>query len=107
MLGLAPRSGFKPNGSNYSTCGYYYYCFNGSLFSQAGDNARAFSCPLKDNDTLEVYLDRNARTISFKVGDGERKVAFINVACTESLYPAIEISSDGASVEIISVDVAN
>jgi hypothetical protein len=36
MVGMAPKSNFKTNGNNYTNCGWYLYCCDGSLYSQDG-----------------------------------------------------------------------
>ena len=101
MIGFAPKNTFQVNGLNFNRSGWYIYSHNGCLYSQAGDGgSRAlYGKAIVVNDIVEVSYNANAKTISFKVNQSEFQNAFQNV--TGDLYPALELSSPGASLEIV------
>jgi len=58
MLGYAPSS-INKTGSNYTSCGYYVYLANGSLYSQSGDSNRNYSStPYSSNSLIGVSWDK-------------------------------------------------
>jgi len=101
MVGLSPTSNFKKNASNYSTSGWYMH-LNGSLYSQNGDSGRGYQSAVNNNSIIEVLYDKNNKTISFRVNDAAPSVAFTNVP--NNVYPALDIHTQNASVELISID---
>jgi len=52
------------------------YLNDGSLYSQSGDNQRAYRTPIKNGDEVEVILDSAKRQISFKVNGTNFGVEF-------------------------------
>jgi len=42
MMGFAPKN-INLNGSNYNSCGYYFYNYNGTLYSGNGKSGTSFS----------------------------------------------------------------
>ena len=100
MIGFAPKNTFQVNAQNYNRSGWYIYSNGGTLWSQAGDNRRAlYGKAIVVNDIVEVSYNANAKTISFKVNQSEFQNAYQNV--TGDLYPALELRSQGDSVEIV------
>jgi len=103
MIGLAPKNNFQVNGMNYSTCGYYLYVNNGTLYSQNGDSNKAYLNRLVSNsDTVEVNWNSDARTILFKINSNSGNIAFQGIQESE-LYAAVNFYDANSSVQILSI----
>uniref|UniRef100_A0A6B2LF59 Potassium channel tetramerisation-type BTB domain-containing protein n=1 Tax=Arcella intermedia TaxID=1963864 RepID=A0A6B2LF59_9EUKA len=100
MLGMAPKKNFNINGSNYTSCGWYYYAHTGGLYSSKGDGNRSYATALQVGSILEVIFNKEQKTISFSVDGIPKGLAYSNIA-EDEIFPAIEIHDQGISIEIL------
>jgi len=72
MLGFATKD-IKLSGSNYESNGYYFYIYNGTLYSQGGDWAKAYSTKFGStaNTIYGAAYDKKKRNSYFLYGRKE------------------------------------
>lgn len=100
MLGISPKIGFKSDDANHSTCGYYLYLLDGTLYSAKGDFGKNYTAPPKLGSVIELFYEKQQKTISFVIDGIPKGIAFSDVELDE-WYPAAEMYYDGCSVEIL------
>jgi hypothetical protein len=99
MVGLAPKTGFRPNGHNYNSCGFYLHV-HGTLYGQDGTSGKAYrGSAIMNGSTIQVIYDKPNQQIRFKVDNQDYGVGFSNV--TGDLYPAVEFYDLHASVKLL------
>ena len=65
MVGVAPID-FDINSSDYSTCGWYFYCYNSALYSGPPFNYGGSGTNLsKVNDEIIVVMNMKKRTLKY------------------------------------------
>ncbi|KAL9655567.1 hypothetical protein ABK040_002234 [Willaertia magna] len=105
MMGFAYKSKFKPNSSNYSSCGWYLYCNNGTLYSEKGDSGKSYTnqnMKSVNGMIIEAIYDPDKKTISFKVNNVDCGIAFIGVEnLSNDLSPAFDLNDQGFEFEFI------
>jgi len=100
MIGMAPRNGFKVNGLNQTSCGWYLYCHEGTLCSQQGDSYRAYATAIGNGSVVEVVFDAQKREISFTIDGVSKGVAFSNLPQGD-FYPAVGIWDQRIVLELM------
>jgi len=98
MVGLAVADKVNLNGTNYTRSGWYYYVNNGNLYSQNGDNSRAYAQTQYSTNITVVY-DRETRTIKFIVDGIDLGVAYKEIV--GELCPCVEMHDQGSIVELV------
>lgn len=101
MVGLAPKTNFQKDHYNYTTCGYYFYIYTGTLYSQAGDNNKEYHERIRLPTTIEVYFNKQQKTIGFKFDGVDKGVAFEDVDVSQDLFPALDFYDAGAKLELL------
>ncbi len=95
MIGMAPRNGFKKDGYNYNSCGWYFNCYDSTLFSQNGDNYKSYGnnekVKIKKDEIITVKL--NEGNLSFFINGKDLGIAYNNLQ--KNLYPAICTAGSG------------
>jgi hypothetical protein len=100
LIGFASKNGFKCNGTNYNTCGYYLQTRTGKIFSK-DVKGEVYVDDFKGT-IIEAIFDSKKKQIKFALNGKGCKVAFTNVQESE-LYPAIEIKEPNASLTLLTL----
>lgn len=101
MIGMAPKT-FALNGQNYSSCGWYLYVGDGTLYSQQADSDRGYAYPVQNGAIIDVHYNPVDKQIGFSFDGTPNGVAF-NITTNVDIFPAVEFSDVGASVELVSL----
>jgi len=101
MIGLAPKSTFRPNELNLNRSGFYIYVSTGGLYSQQGDSNRAYGSAIANGSMIEVLFVAASKQISFVVDGKNLGVAYTINSITEALYPAVDFNEVGVCLEYI------
>jgi hypothetical protein len=66
MFGFAPKK-INLTGSNYSSCGYYLYVCNGTLYAQTGESNSTYSnnFAFTSGSLIGAKWDKKKGTITF------------------------------------------
>ena len=100
MVGVAPND-FDINSSSYNTCGWYYYCYNSTLYSGPPYNYSSKSSGLsKVNDEIIVVMNMKKRTLKFIINNEDKGDSYTNIPIDKPIFPAILIHNKNDSVEI-------
>jgi SPRY domain len=99
MVGFAPSKLFDVSKSNHSSCGWYLSLYSGYLFSQNGDNGKAYSSRCQAVDTVTCVYNASTSEISFEKNGVSLGVAFTNVN-GEDIAPAVELVHAGDSITL-------
>jgi len=87
MVGVAPQ-GINKEGYNYSNCGWYLDCRSGGLYSQSGDENKAYAHKCYDNGTVITATLKDG-CLSFSVNGVDKGIAFRGLP--DNLFPAFDI----------------
>jgi len=101
MIGMAPKN-INKSGDNYSSCGFYFYITNGSLYSQNGDSDKSYTSGDESQGIIYgVKWDKNKGTISYnKNGQKSFGIAFSNLKKME-LLPAFDFDTNGSEIQFV------
>ena len=101
MVGVAPID-FDINSSDYSSCGWYYYCYNSTLYSGPPHNYSNKASNLsKVKDEIIVVMNMSKRTLKFIINNEEKGESYTDIPLDKPLTPAICLAYKDDSVEII------
>lgn len=100
MIGMAPNT-VQLNGSNFSSCGWYFYVNDGTLHSQVGDSHRAYTTTIQQNSVVTVNHDTQNRTISFSIDGQDRGIAFRNIPTDLVLFPCVNFHDVDSVVGLV------
>ena len=100
MVGVAP-SDFDILSSQYNTCGWYYYCYNSTLYSGPPFNYRGSNTNLTGvKDEIIVVMNMKKRTLKFIINNEDKGDSYTNIPIDKPLFPAICLNVKEDSVEI-------
>jgi len=100
MVGVAPND-FDINSSDYSTCGWYIYCINSTLYSGPPFNYSCSGTNLsKVNDEIIVVMNMKKRTLKFIINNEDKGDSYSNIPIDKPVYPAVCLYTINDSVEI-------
>ena len=100
MVGVAPID-FDINNSNWSTCGWYFYCYDSCLYSGPPYNYSSKETNLsRIKDEVEVIMDMNNKTLKFIINNEDKGVSYSNIPIDKPISPAILLCDNKDSVEI-------
>ena len=100
MVGVAPID-FDINSSDYSTCGWYFYCYNSALYSGPPFNYGGSGTNLsKVNDEIIVVMNMKKRTLKFIINNEDKGDSYSNIPIDKPVYPAVCLCTIIDSVEI-------
>ena len=101
MVGVAPFD-FDINTSNYMNCGWYFYCYNSTLYSgppfNYGNKTTNLSQP---KDEITVVMNMKKRTLKFIINNEDKGESYSKIPIDKPLAPAIFLNNLNDSVEII------
>ena len=99
MVGIAPID-FDIN-SSYYTCGWYFYCYNSTLYSGPPFNYVGNNTNLnKVNNEVIVVMNMKKRALKFIINNEDKGDSYTNIPIDKPLFPAIILDETNDSVEI-------
>jgi SPRY domain len=99
MVGFAPSKLFDVSKTNYSSCGWYLYLCDGTLFSQNGDIHKPYASGCQIGDTITCIYNTCTSEISFEKNGVSLGVAFTDVN-GEDIAPAVGLYHVGDSITL-------
>ena len=102
FVGVAP-SDFDVHSSNYSSCGWYLFCYYSPprLFSGPPFNYSHKETNLSGiNDEIEVVMNMKKRTLKFIINNEDKGDSYTNIPVDKPLFPAVLLRYTYDSVEI-------
>ena len=103
MVGAASID-FDINSSDYSTCGWYFYCYDSTLYSGPPFNYCSSGTNLsKVNNEVIIIMNMKKRTLKFLINDEDKGDSYTNIPIDKPIYPAVCLCNINDSVEISEV----
>ena len=100
MIGVAPID-FDINSSNYNTCGWYFFCYDSTLYSGPPFNYSAEKTNLsKVKDDIIIVMNMKKRTLKFIINNEDKGDSYSNIPIDKSIFPAVLLYNQNDSVEI-------
>ena len=100
MVGVAPID-FDIHSSSYDTCGWYFYCYDSTLYSGP---LFKYSCKgtnlSKVNDEIIVVMNMKKRTLKFIINNEDKGDSYTNIPIDKPLFPAVFLAYQNDSIEI-------
>ena len=104
MLGVAPID-FDIHSSSYNTCGWYYYCYNQTLYSGPPFNYSKKGTNLsKVNDEIVLVMNMKKRSLKFIINNEDKGDSYTNIPIDKPIYPAVLLYEKNDSVEILEIE---
>jgi len=107
MIGIAPQNINQSASNNYSSSGWYFYCYNSKLYSgppfSYSNKYYSNTEKLKVGDIVDVELNIPNKTIKFYVNVKDCGVAYNGIPVDQPLRLAILPLYTNESVELLSV----
>jgi len=104
MIGFALENKFDAMRHNYACAGWYMHARDGCLYSYCGDYCKEYaSTCVGKNDVVEAIWDWGNGTISFKINDVYKGIAFNNVfrGSGDRLLPAVDMLGVGQVIALV------
>ena len=103
MVGVAP-SDFDINSSSYDTCGWYFYCYDSTLYSGPPFNYSGRGTNLsKVNNEIIVVMNMKKRTLKFIINNEDKGESYTDIPMDKPIYPAVLLYDTNDSVEITDI----
>ena len=101
MVGVAPNN-FDICSSDYSNCGWYFYCANSCLYSGEPFNYDGKPTNLnKVQNEIDVIMNMEKRSLKFIVDNNETdEISYTNIPLDRPISPAIFLYHVDDSIEI-------
>ena len=101
MVGVAPID-FDINSSDYSNCGWYFYCTNSTLCSGPPFNYSLKQTNLSSvKDEIIIVMDMNKGSLKFIIDNEDKGESYTNIPLDKPITPAVCLYHLNDSVEII------
>ena len=104
MVGVATTD-FDINSASYEknkNYGWYYYCYNGTLYSGPPHNYQCNNTNLasKKNE-IRIIMNMKKRTLKFITDNEDKGDSYTNIPLDKPISPSVLLYNINASVEII------
>ncbi len=99
-IGFAPRQAFKKNTFNHTTCGWFVFVADGTLYAQGGIRDKAYGTAIPIGSMVTAIHDKSQHTIEFQVDGKSLGIAFSNIPHDE-LYAAADLHDINDEIRII------
>jgi len=100
MVGFAPKTA-KLTGNNYTNCGYYFYPYNGTKYSQLGSGVSFVSgCYNQNNNIISLKYDKKKGDITVYVSGKNLGVAYTGLKKLE-LFPCIDFCTANSQIQVV------
>ena len=107
MIGIA-TSDFDFNRASFDTnnnFGWYYYCYNGQLYSGPPHNYQNMGTHLKSGkNEVIVVMNMKKRSLKFIIEGEDKGDSYINIPLEKLIFPSVLLYSKDDSVEIIDMN---
>ena len=104
MVGIAPGD-FDFNSSRYDNCGWYFYCYNSSLYSGPPFNHSGKNTNLgKVDNEIIVIMNMKNKTLKFIINNEDKGESYTDIPIDKPIYPAVFLYNKNDSVEIIGLE---
>ena len=101
MVGVASSDFDILSKGQYSSCGWYFYCFDSTLYSGPPFNYGGSRTNLsKVNDEIIVVMNMKNKTLKFIVNNEDKGDSYTNIPINKPLFPAICLYHKDDSLEI-------
>ena len=103
MIGVSTND-FDFNSVNYNTCGWYLWCRHTppTLYSGPPFNYNGIKTNLSEiKDEVVVIMNMKKRTLKFIINNEDKGESYIDLPIDKPIYPAVILSSQDDSIEII------
>ena len=103
MVGVAPNN-FDIHSSGFENCGWYFYCYNSTLYSGPPFNYGNSNTNLsKVNDEIIVVMNMKKRTLKFIINNEDKGDSYSNLPINRPIYPTVFLYDINDSIEIIEI----
>ena len=93
---------FNINSSTEGTCGWYFACDNGNLYSGPPHNYKGKSTTIKKSkEEIIIIMNMNKRTLKFIVDNEDKGDSYTDIPTDKPLFPAVLLYHINDSVEIL------
>ena len=107
MIGIATND-FDFNRASYDTnnnFGWYYYCYNGTLWSGPPHNYQNKGTNLKSGKNEVIFvMNMKKRSLKFIIEGEDKGDSYINIPLEKPIFPSVLLYSKDDSVEIIDMN---
>ena len=101
MIGVAPIDFDINLVDNYNKCGWYYYCFNSTLYSGPPFNYSSKNSGLSTiNNEIIVMMNMKKKTLKFIINNEDKGDSYINIPIDKPIFPAVLLYDTNDSIEI-------
>ena len=101
MIGVAPIDFDINLVDNYKKCGWYFYCYDSTLYSGPPFNYSWKKSGLsKINNEITVIMNMKKKTLKFKINNEDKGDSYINIPTDKPIFPAVLLYSPNDSIEI-------
>ena len=101
MVGVAPID-FDINSSLYNNCGWYFYCYDSTLYSGPPYKYFCKSTNLsKVSDEVIIVMNMNKRTIKFIINNEDKGESYTDIPINKPLSPAVCLYNINDCIEIL------
>ena len=101
MVGVAPID-FDFNKANYDSCGWYFNCYDSTLYSGPPFKLNGVRTNLsKVKDEIIVVMNMKKRTLKFLINNEDKGDSYSNIPIDKPIFPVVLLSSLNDSVEIL------
>jgi hypothetical protein len=103
MVGVTSTD-FDINANSYNTCGWYFYCYNSTLYSGPPFNYINKNTNLsKVNNEIIVVMNMKKRTLKFIINNEDKGESYTDIPMDKPIYPAVFLYDTNDSVEITDI----
>ena len=103
FVGVAP-SDFDINSSDWSTCGWYFYCYDSCLYSGPPFNYNGKQTNLaKVDNEIVIIMNMKKRSLKFVINGEDKGDSYTNIPLDKPIYPAVLLCDLNDSVKIIDI----
>ena len=103
MVGVAPNDyDIKSSIYNYNNYGWYFYCYNSTLYSGPPYNYSGKETNLsKVKDEITIVMNMNNGNLKFIIDNEDKGISYTNIPLNKPIVPVVFLNNSGDSVEII------
>ena len=105
MVGVAPNN-FDIHSSLFNNCGWYFYCYNSTLYSGPPfyyNNSNTNLSQVNVNDEIIIVMNMNKRTLKFILNNEDKGDSYSKIPVDKPIYPAVFLLDTNDSIEITEI----
>ena len=101
MVGVASID-FDFNSSNFGNCGWYFYCYDSTLYSGP---PHKYSCKRTNlsqvKDEIIIIMNMSKRALKFIINGEDKGESYTDIPLDKPLFPSVYFEQINDSVEIL------